>query len=398
MSSADLNFQDCRRKVIFVVTRLIVGGAQETAVATARHFADKGWGVLLVTGPESGREGRLTTNVPIVVVPLLGRSLSLKGDLGSLWLLYRLFRKQKPDLVHSRTAKARFLTPFAARLAGVKIIVQTIHGFSFNNEVTGNRQLFIFLERLIARFYARNILVSEADLDEGLALGILRPKTSQIIRSGVDVRRIQNVRHEATVELRERYSPQGEPIVMSLGRLSSPKSPEIFVRAAGILLETHSDLRFLIVGDGPKREDLMALIQTLGIQDRFSLLGLRDDVPEILAASDIVVHSSTHEGLPKTVLEAMAAGKPIVATRVGGVPFLIEDMINGLLVDANDPPQLALAIRKLLDDPALGERLASNAKQVLPAFSLERTLLDTEALYDQLLEESTKKRRRTGLK
>jgi glycosyltransferase involved in cell wall biosynthesis len=376
--------QRAHRTIIYVLTRMIVGGAQETAKCTAEHFYAKGDRVSLVTGPETGSEGQLRAAVPTIVLPTLVRRVSPINDLRALWSLYRLFRQVRPDVVHSRNAKARFLAPLAARLAGVDLVVQTIHGFSFNNEIDERRALYVALERLAAWLCHCNVVVSEADLEEGERLGIFKPGSAAIIRSGVDVRKVQSADPAATGEIRRRYAPGDTRLVTLVGRLTSPKTPEVFVDAAAMVLEDHPATTFLLVGDGAKREELHAQIGRLGVEGKVVLAGLRADVPDILAASEITVHSSTHEGLPKAVLEGMAAGTPVVATAVGGVPAVVEHRVTGLLVDPLDPNQLAEAISSLLRDPDLCRRLAAAASGALEEFTIERTVADTERLYDRL--------------
>jgi glycosyltransferase involved in cell wall biosynthesis len=309
------------------------------------------------------------------------RRISPPNDLRALWRLYRLFRRERPNIVHSRTAKARFLAPLAARLARVPVVVQTIHGFSFNNEVDSFRRVYVFLERAVARLCHCNVVVSEVDLEEGIRLGILRPETTALIRSGVDIRKMNRVDPADAAAVHAVYAPGGEALITLVGRLSRPKTPEVVVEAAALVLRERPAARFLLVGDGDQREALTSQIESLGLSDRVLLLGLRHDVPEILAASDLVLHSSIHEGLPKTVLEGMAAGKPVVATAVGGVPVVVEHGVTGLLVPSSDPEGLASAVLRILADPAAAEQFAKEASRRLFRFSHKRTLEDTEALY-----------------
>lgn len=373
-----------QRKIIYVVTRMIVGGAQETAKYTAEYFHQRGDRVLFVTGPETGREGHLEVAVPTLTLPSMVRSLRPRQDWRAFWSLYRLFRRERPDIVHSRTAKARFLSPLAARLAGVPIVVQTIHGFSFNNEIDKKRALYIALERFSARFCHCNVVVSEADREEGLRLGILKPQTTALVRSGVDIAKMQTADPAAVERLRAEYAANGESIITLVGRLSSPKTPEVFVAAAIKVLRSHPQACFWLVGDGSKRETLEAQIAASEAAGRIHLLGLRTDVAELVAASDIVAHSSTHEGLPKTVLEGMAAGKPVIGTAVGGVPAAIEDGVSGLLVPPCDAEQLAAAMTRLLEDESLRARLATGASSRVLEFALDKSCADTDTLYQTL--------------
>lgn len=375
------------RNIVYIITRMVVGGAQETAKYTAEHFHRHGDVVLFVNGPQTGREGelQLSEDVPHLVMPELVRQISPLRDLRAFLKLYRLFRKRRPDIVHARTSKARIVAPLAARLARVPVIIQTIHGYSFGNEINRYKWLYVILEKLFARMYDVNIVVSEADRQEGYDLGILRPKDTELIRSGVNVDKIRNADREAAGRIRAQYAPNGEPIVTLIGRLSMPKTPDVFVEAAALLLKDRPDVRFLVVGDGAKRESIERLIADRGIGNRVFMLGLRTDVAEIMTASEIIVHSSLREGLPKTVLEGMAAGKPVIGTDVGGVSAVVDDGVTGLLVPPSDPASMSIAMRRLVDDQALRERLVMNAAGRVYEFSLEKSIADTDALYDRLL-------------
>lgn len=377
-----------KRKIIYVITRMVVGGAQETAKVTAEHFHRAGNDVLFVTGIETGREGQLKVDddVPVLFMPALVRRISPIHDLRATWQLYRLFRRVRPDVVHARTSKARVVALAAARLARVPIVVQTIHGWSFGNEIDRKKWLYVIVEKLIARRFDCNIVVSEGDLKEGLETGILRPEGAKLIRSGVNLDKVERVDRERVARLRAEFAPDGQRVLTLIGRLTSPKTPEVFVDAAAAVLTEHPGTRFVIVGDGPKREELAARIDRLGIAKSVLMLGLRTDVAEIMAASDILVHSSLREGLPKTVLEGMAAGKPVIGTNVGGVPAVVDDGVTGLLVEPQDAAGMAAAMRRLLEDPALCERLVANGLERVQSFSLAKSIDDTNALYDALLQ------------
>jgi glycosyltransferase involved in cell wall biosynthesis len=371
-------------RIAYVVTRMIIGGAQETAKYTAETLRARGYDVVLITGEEAGREGHYQVRVPTITVPSLVRDVRPARDLRALVALYRIFRARKPDIVHARTAKARFLAPLAARLAGVRVIVQTVHGWSFNNQIDKRRRVYVWAERLAARLCDCSVMVSEIDLDEGYRLGILDSRRAVVIRSGVDVARFAAEQTEDINELRRQLASDDELLVTLVGRLSPPKTPEVFIAAAAQVSARKSDVKFLVVGDGQKRESVKQLISNCGLEQRVMMLGLREDVPRIMAASDIIAHSSADEGLPKTILEGMAAGKPVIGTNVGGVPIVIEHGVSGLLVNKHDPEALAWAIERLLEDRSLRERLALEAARRLPVFSLDKTVADTEHLYAAL--------------
>jgi Glycosyltransferase len=372
-------------KIIYTITRMVLGGAQETAKHTAEYFHQHGHDVLFVTGEEAGREGHYEVDAPTVTMPTMVRAIRPHKDLITLYRLYRLFRKEKPDVVHARTAKARFLTAFAGRLAGVRVLVQTMHGWSFNMEIDNRRWLYVLAEKMATRFYDWTVMVAESDMEEGRRIGVLREKIS-IIRSGVNVERMRNIDRAEVARLRAELAPHGETVFTLVGRLSPPKTPDVFVEAAALLVARHPKTRFVIVGDGALREQVEALVLQRGLSAHVVILGLRRDAAEIVAASDVVVHSSTHEGLPKTILEGMAAGKPVIGTDVDGVSVVLQHDVNGLLIPKNDPAAFAEAMERLLTDDALRARLVENANARVPEFSLAKTIQDTETLYEKLLE------------
>jgi len=363
---------------------MVIGGAQETAKHTAEYFHQQGHEVLFVTGAEAGREGYYEVAAPTLIMPSLVRAIRPRQDLRALISLYRLFRRHKPDIVHARTAKARFLTAFAARLAGVKVVVQTMHGWSFNMQVDSNRWLYVLAEKIATRFYDWTIMVAEPDIETGRRIGVLQ-KNISLIRSGVNVDRMHNIDTAAAARLRAELAPNGETIFALVGRLSMPKTPHIAVEALALVMKRYANVRLVIVGDGAQRESVEALIERLGLGSHVVMLGLRRDGAEIVAASDFVLHSSEHEGLPKTILEGMAAGKPVIGTNVDGVPIVLQHEVNGLLVEKNDPAAMAAAMQRLIADDALCARLVVNANKRLYDFSLAKTILDTEALYRELL-------------
>jgi glycosyltransferase involved in cell wall biosynthesis len=185
------------------------------------------------------------------------------------------------------------------------------------------------------------------------------------------------------------------PLIGAVGALRKEKALEVLVRATGILLEDFPELRVIVAGSGPERAGLERLIDTLGLNDVIMLVGHRGDVPDVLAALDVAVLCSDREGSPLALKEYMAAGKPVVATRVGGVPELIDDGTHGLLVEPRDPHALAGAVARLLRDPELGARMGSQARRRQVAeFGIDAMVRRFEELYVELYDTATARRRR----
>jgi len=384
-------------RIVNVITRMIVGGPQQVSLLTARYY--RGFAPVdyhLVFGTARGREGDYhaeiaTSGVPHHPMASLVRELAPPTDFRALGALVTLFRRLRPQLVHARSAKARFLAPLAARLARVPVTLQTVHGWSFNNAIDRRRPLFIRLERLARRLCDATVLVSQQDLTEGVSLGVLPPTavadgTALVIRSGIDFGAIVPLDPRARRALRTAEGvPDSRPVISLVQRLSAPKTPLVFVHALPRILAARPDVALWIVGDGPLRTETEAAIGAAGLSGRVRLLGLRKDVPDVLSASDVTVHSSLREGLPRVVLEALAVGTPLVATAVGGVPDAVVDGVNGLLVPPEDPAALAGAVLTTLADPAAAARRAEIGRAAVRPFSARQMLDDQHALYRRLL-------------
>ena len=384
-------------RIVNVITRMIVGGPQQVSLLTARYY--QGFAAVdfhLVFGTAAGREGDYHAEIAASGVPhhplaSLVREGAPATDIRALAALVTLFRRLRPHLVHARSAKARFLAPLAARLAPVPVTLQTVHGWSFNNAVDRRRPLFVRLERLARKLCDATVLVSQQDLAEGLALGVLPPSAvargeAMVIRSGIDLTAVAPLDAPARRAFRAAHGvPDTRPVISLVQRLSPPKTPLVFVRALPRILAERPDAVVWIVGDGPLAASAEQAVTAAGLAGRVAFLGLRKDIPDILSASDVIVHSSIREGLPRVVLEALAVGTPVVATAVGGVPDVLADGVNGLLVPPEDPAALAGAVLATLADPAATARRVHAGQAAVHPFSARQMLAEQHALYRRLL-------------
>jgi glycosyltransferase involved in cell wall biosynthesis len=292
----------------------------------------------------------------------LRRPLSPWRDLVAVAELVRLLRRERPDIVHLNSSKALAVGRVAAVIARVPICIATVHGWPFS----ARSRLYLIAERLLAPLATATICVSENELLVGLAAGTCRRDRSVVILNAVDVAAAPTAHLNG-------HRPQ----IVSVGRLRPPKD---FVTLAEALRRLEPDtFRAAIIGDGPERDMFPADAPA-------QLLGERDDVRELLAGSDLFVLSSRSEGLPMSVLEAMAAGLPVVATAVGGIPELVVDGETGLLVPPGDPDALADALRRLVDDPELRQRFgAAGRARAAALFDLPRFRREHVELYERLL-------------
>ena len=378
--------------IVNIITKLSVGGAQETVLRTCARLDSNRFQCTIVAGCDPSPEGELRDRAQslgcrVVDVPTLHRSIRPLADLRAVIALAKVLRELRPDVVHTHSSKAGVVGRLAARLARVPVVVHTVHGWSFHDGMARSvRMAAIAVERLLARLSQALVVVTMADERTGLDAHVGRPGQYHVVRSGIDVDAVRAAAAQAG-PVDDPIDAAGGRTVGTVMRLSEQKDPITFVEAAAIVARQpgHDDVRFVIVGDGPLRGDVERHIEIAALDGRFELTGAVADAIPCLGRFDLFVLSSRWEGLPRVVVEAMAAGIPVVATAVGGVGEVIVDGETGLLVAPRDPAALADAIGRLLDQRGLAAQLASAASARVEQFD-ERHMADALAsLYEELV-------------
>ena len=313
-------------------------------------------------------------------IPLLQLDRTHRATVWDFAPLVRLLRRERIDVLHAHKFGSNVWGVLVGRLARVPVIVSHEHTWSYEGEPV--RKL---LDReLIARGSDAFVAVSREDRRRMIEIERVQPAKAVFMPNGIpslDAPTGADVRAELGI-------PADAPVVGSLSVLRAQKRLDVLLRAVASLLPRHPGLRVLIPGIGPEEESLRALARELGAERAATFLGTRGDVPDYLAALDVAVNSSDFEGSPLSVMEFMAAGKAIVATRVGGVPDLIEDGAHGLLVPPRDPEALAGALARLLGDTALQARFGAAARERQQReFTVEAMVSRFEGLYERLLAE-----------
>jgi glycosyltransferase involved in cell wall biosynthesis len=322
-----------------------------------------------------------------VVIPELGRAIHPARDLTALIKLVRLFRALRPDIVHTHTAKAGTLGRLAARFAKVPVKIHTFHGHVlegyFSRPVT---RAFLEVERRLARTTDRLVTVSPRLRAQLLAMGIGRPEQVEVVPLGLDLERFRRAR-PASPTLRPSLGLTGDmPLLGIVGRLVPIKDHATLFQALALLRDEGPAVHLVVIGDGEERDRLEELAGRLGLGSRIHFLGWRVDLETILKELDVVICASRNEGTPVALIEAMAAGIPVLSTDVGGVADLVTHEETGWLVPSGDSEAMASAIRHLLSDRILSARLAA-AGQVaaLDRHDVARLISRVEVLYADVL-------------
>jgi glycosyltransferase involved in cell wall biosynthesis len=338
-----------------LITLAEVGGAQSYVASLLPALASRFDVVVAAHGAGPLRDAAATPGVRYVPLEHVRRRINPWRDLAGLYELVRLLRRERPDILHANSSKAGVLGRVAARLAGVPIRIFTVHGWAFAAHSGLAARLYRWADRAVRPLTTVTICVSERERTAGIEAGTCDPELTVVIPNAVDVSaapRARPVREKARI--------------VAVGRLKAPKDFLTLVRALGVL--PRGTFEAVIAGDGPDRRRLEREIHTRGIADSVRLVGERSDVLRLLADGDVFVLSSSSEGLPMSVLEAMAAGLPVVASRVGGVPELLEDGEDGLLVRSGEVGELAAALARLIAEPATRRRLGDAARARAEAY------------------------------
>ena len=383
-------------RILRVIARLNVGGPALHVSYLAAGLNDYGYETTLVAGSLGEGEGSMESvprelGVKPVFVRSLQREMHPGGDLAAALALRRLILQLRPDVLHTHTAKAGAIGRFAARLAGParpKAVVHTFHGHVLHGYFgRGVTEGFRRIEQLAARNTDALVAVSPQIRDDLVELGVAPRNRIAVIRLGLDL----DARTVATPGTRERLRaelgiPPDSVAVAWLGRMTAIKRVEDLLTGFA-----HSDAAaatLVLVGDGPDRAALERLARDLGIFDRCRFTGYRSDVAGMFAAADVVALTSANEGTPVSLIEAMAAGKPVLSTNVGGVPDVVDDEATGLLVPPGSIDGIAEAITRLTADSELRSRLSDGlSATVRRRYSVSRLLGDVDGLYRSLLGE-----------
>ncbi len=363
---------DEKLKICHVITRMIVGGAQENTFLSVLGQRELGHDATLITGPSPGREGNLLdqwcdTPIPVVEIPTLCRELSPWRDLISLWRLYRYFRREKFDVVHTHSAKAGILGRIAAHWARIPVVVHTNHGQPWSRRDSGKRKKFyIAAEKFAAKRSARIYAVAQAMIDECVALGIAPKEKYRVVYSGMRIDRFLNAKREST--LRQTLGiPENARVIVTLARLSPLKGYEFVPDAFIAVAKKFPDLHLLILGDGEMRETVAEKLKTAQLLDKTHFAGLipPQEVPRYLAQGDLLWHLSLREGLPRSAVQALGVGIPGIGFALDGTPEILLNNQTGFCVTPESIPEVVSATEKLLDNPDLMQQMGANGQKLV---------------------------------
>ena len=359
-------------KICHVITRMIVGGAQENTLLTIIGHVQKGHEVVLITGPSPGPEGELLNNsdypdFEIIEVPDLVRELHVGKDYKAYCELKKIFSERKFDVVHTHSSKAGIIGRAAAWKVKVPFVCHTVHGQAFHAyEKPWKNFFYINAERWAAKRCHKIYAVAQAMIDQCVEAKVAPREKYKVVYSGMDIGKFLNSQPEP--ELRKKLGiPEGVRVVGTVSRLFPLKGYEYFLPMAQSVDKVCHDVHFLIVGDGSLRSWMEDKIASCGLKDKFHFAGLvpPSEVHRYIALMDILAHLSLREGLPRCVVQALASGKPALGFNLDGTPEVVIDGETGYCAPAKDVRTVTASAIHLLSNPELMLQLGENGKKMV---------------------------------
>lgn len=380
-----------KKKILYVITKSVWGGAQKYVFTLATNLPKDQFDITVVCGGAGQLIQKLTeAGVRTISIPYLERDINITKELRSLWSLFKICMHERPDIVHLNSSKAGGLGAIAARLASLvtlrKIfVVFTAHGWAFYEErLRVSRMLIIFFTWVGSLFQNRIITIDTFDYQTGLYF--LPLKKLALIFNGIEPINFLP-RNDARLFFQKKIRKEITEHTICIGtnaELTKNKGVAYLIEAASLLAKELPALviKFLIIGDGEDRFKLTQEITQKKLDERVFFLGFLPEAKQYLKGFDIFLLPSIKEGLPYALIEAMQANVPVIATHVGGIPDLIDDEKEGILIPSKNAHEIAGAIKKYIENPTLREQYATNAKRKIETkFRIHDMVEKTKKLY-----------------
>jgi len=381
-------------RIMHIITRLIIGGAQENTVLSCEGQHDRGHAVMLATGPETGPEGSLLPRARdggyrLACLPAMRRAIHPWADAWAFHEIRTLIAAFRPDVVHTHSSKAGVIGRAAAWHARVPAVIHTIHGLPYHPYQSRLKNaLYVYSEKSAARKCHRIACVADAMRRQALAAGVGRESQYTVVYSGMETDAYLQGPDDRDQTRRSLGIAPDEVVVGTVARLFELKGHDDLLDVLPALLERHPRLRLLWVGDGSRRDRLERRMAELGVSDRVVLAGLvnPEQVPRHLRAMDLLAHPSYREGLPRAVVQGMLAGLPVVAYDCDGAPEVCVEGETGMLVPTGDVAALGEALLWMLDHPERGRAMGRAARaRCAEQFSAETMVEALDRLYRRTL-------------
>ncbi len=378
-------------KILYVISRLNIGGPTFHVLSLTQKFSNGSFESCLISGSPEVQEGHLSPQeqgIKHFFIPSLQRSLHPIKDMITFLKLLKLIFKIKPHIVHTHQAKAGLLGRLAGIVAGVPVRIHTFHGHVFHSYFSKwKTKAFIILERWLAK-HSHLIAISPSQKKE-LEYFLKNPPSLTMLPLALPLKHL----HEKTKTrtLRQELNIAQETVLIGIvGRIAPIKNHHFFLNVVEKISSLNSQVKFLIIGDGENRPEIKDKIKEKNLQKNIIILGWRNDLQNIYSSLDIVVLTSLNEGTPVSLIEALAAGKPVISTNVGGVSDIVQNHKNGFLIDHFDLDEFVSKLRVLIEDKILREKMGQSTQQeILNRYDEEKIREQMSDFYKNLIKNKT---------
>jgi len=381
-------------KILNIITRLELGGPPILLIDIIQRLNKERFDSSIATGITTDSKYDMIgfardKHIKVFTFPSLVRNIHPLKDVIALTTLSLFLKKEKYDIVHCHTSKGGFIGRLAARLAGVRIIIYSPHGDIFKGYFGSLvTNIFVLLEKFIARFTDKIVTLSKKGTERFLGQGIGTRQQLKHIYNGIDIKSYEHTKATKSEKRSELGLGKDDFVCATVGRLVPVKGHKYLIEAIQKMVKIIPYAKFLFIGDGDLKPQLLKQIDSLGLRDNIFLLGARSDIAEILNCTDIFLLPSLNEGFGIVLVEAMAMKKPVIATNVGGIPEIVVNETTGILVPPKDPEAFSSAIIKLYNNPETSLEMGlagySRAKEL---FDITTTVNEFEGLYNDLIKE-----------
>jgi glycosyltransferase involved in cell wall biosynthesis len=379
--------------VVHIITKMELGGAQQNTLFTVSNLDPRKHETFLLAGQEGELIEEAKKFKNFFIIKDLVREIRPFKDVKAFLQIVKILKKIKNKfskpvqiIVHTHSSKAGMLGRWAAKAAGVKVIIHSIHGFPFNDfQPFLKKYIYIVLEKITAKITSHFILVSSSNIEEGIKYSIFNRERTTLIRSGIEISKFKNPETGKEETKNNLGIPIDSPVVLMVSCLKPQKAPLDFVKTCFIVKQEIKNVSFLLAGDGILRQELENEIKKYGLEDSFHFLGWRRDIPNLINASEVLVLTSLWEGLPRVIPQAMAASVPVVVTRVNGSPEAVKEGENGFLVTPGDIIGIAEKTVLLLKNPEKAKKMGQKGSFMVQEFDIHKMVNDQERLYAELL-------------